>query len=162
MGCGIMDIPEQTWLVCGGRDFGKIPRRSDPLYEAKWAERRFVMAELQRIYGTQAWYQDERGHYQPLKITIIAGGASGVDEIAVFWAITNWCEHKEYRAKWTEEGKAAGPRRNQRMLDEGKPSLVIAFPGGKGTANMIRLAEQAGVETLIVPYEQAGDTVHCP
>jgi ABC-type Fe3+-hydroxamate transport system substrate-binding protein len=27
----------------------------------------------------------------------------------------------------------------------GKPDLVVAFPGGRGTANMIEQAEQAGV-----------------
>lgn len=42
-------------------------------------------------------------------------------------------------------GKAAGPIRNQRMLDEGKPDLVVAFPGGRGTADMVRRAKAAGV-----------------
>jgi predicted Rossmann-fold nucleotide-binding protein len=31
------------------------------------------------------------------------------------------------------------------MLSEGKPDLVIAFPGGRGTADMIRQAKEAGV-----------------
>lgn len=43
------------------------------------------------------------------------------------------------------EGKAAGPIRNQRMLDDGKPDRVLAFPGGRGTANMVKLAKAAGV-----------------
>jgi UDP-N-acetylmuramoylalanine-D-glutamate ligase len=32
------------------------------------------------------------------------------------------------------------------MLDEGKPDLVVAFPGGRGTANMVQQAHRAGVE----------------
>ena len=36
--------------------------------------------------------------------------------------------------------------RNRRMLEEGRPDLVIAFPGGKGTANMVRIALQAGIQ----------------
>jgi hypothetical protein len=32
------------------------------------------------------------------------------------------------------------------MLAEGAPGLVVAFPGGKGTANMVRLSREAGVE----------------
>jgi hypothetical protein len=37
------------------------------------------------------------------------------------------------QGEWDELGKKAGPLRNQRMLDEGKPDLVVAFPGGGGT-----------------------------
>jgi hypothetical protein len=32
------------------------------------------------------------------------------------------------------------------MLDENPVDLVIAFPGGAGTADMIRRAEAAGIE----------------
>ena len=38
--------------------------------------------------------------------------------------------------------------RNQRMLDEGKPDLVVAFPGGRDTADMVRRARSAGVEVV--------------
>jgi hypothetical protein len=34
------------------------------------------------------------------------------------------------------------------MLDEGKPDLVIAFPGGRGTADMVKKARRAGVEVV--------------
>jgi ABC-type Fe3+-hydroxamate transport system substrate-binding protein len=34
------------------------------------------------------------------------------------------------------------------MLNEGKPDLVIAFPGGKGTQMMINLAESAGIPVV--------------
>ena len=47
-------------------------------------------------------------------------------------------------------GRKAGPIRNQRMLDEGKPDLVVAFPGGKGTNGMIDLARNAGVRVILV------------
>ena len=52
-------------------------------------------------------------------------------------------------ADWEKHGKAAGPKRNKRML-EWKPDLVVAFPGGKGTANMVQQARQAGVEVIEV------------
>jgi len=32
------------------------------------------------------------------------------------------------------------------MIDEGKPDLVLAFPGGRGTDDMVRRAEKAGIE----------------
>jgi hypothetical protein len=34
------------------------------------------------------------------------------------------------------------------MLDEGKPQLVVAFPGGRGTADMIGRARAAGVPVV--------------
>jgi hypothetical protein len=36
------------------------------------------------------------------------------------------------------------------MLDEGKPDLVLAFPGGRGTRNMVGQAKRAGVPVEIV------------
>ena len=50
-----------------------------------------------------------------------------------------------YPADWDTHGRGAGPIRNKQMLEEGKPDLVIAFPGGKGTANMIGQAKEAGI-----------------
>lgn len=47
-------------------------------------------------------------------------------------------------ADWGRYGKAAGPIRNQEMLESGI-DLVIALPGGRGTADMVRRAEGAGV-----------------
>jgi hypothetical protein len=35
------------------------------------------------------------------------------------------------------------------MIDEGKPDLVVAFEGGKGTANMIAQATDAGIRVLL-------------
>jgi hypothetical protein len=34
------------------------------------------------------------------------------------------------------------------MLAEGEPDLVVAFPGGRGIANMVKQARAAGVEVL--------------
>ena len=45
-------------------------------------------------------------------------------------------------------GKGAGPIRNQRMLDAGQPDLVVAFEGGRGTADMITRTKRAGIEIL--------------
>ena len=118
-------------LVCGGRDFGK---------EAK--ERWFVQD-----------YLDIQHLDRPIT-HLIQGGARGVDEEAKSWAETNNLPNTEYPANWGLYGKSAGYKRNVQMLEGGKPDLVIAFPGGKGTAMMIKLAKDAGVETIIVPYEQ--------
>ncbi len=53
-----------------------------------------------------------------------------------------------FHAEWMKYGKAAGPIRNARMLAEGKPDLVVAFPGGRGTADMLRRVREAGIEVI--------------
>ena len=79
--------------------------------------------------------------------TIIHGGARGTDWMAHLYV----GERMEiiFEADWDKHGKAAGPIRNQRMLDEGKPEMVIAFKGGRGTADMVRRAKAAGVRVVI-------------
>lgn len=47
-------------------------------------------------------------------------------------------------ADWSQ-GKKAGPLRNQAMIDRGGVSLLVAFPGGRGTEDMVRRAEAAGI-----------------
>src|SRR6266478_6988357 len=81
---------------------------------------------------------------------IIAGEAKGFDQMAKSYALSKEIRYEGYSADWDKYGKAAGPIRNKQMLDEGKPDLVIAFPGGKGTANMKEQARIAGIEVLDV------------
>lgn len=76
---------------------------------------------------------------------IIHGAASGADTLGGMFA-KGWSIPVEaYPADWKAHGKAAGPIRNKQMLVEGKPDLVVAFPGGRGTENMIKQATTAGV-----------------
>lgn len=76
---------------------------------------------------------------------IIHGCATGADSEAMIVAEALGIKHAPFRADWHTHGKAAGPIRNQRMLDEGKPDLVVAFPGGRGTADMVKRAKAAGI-----------------
>ena len=76
---------------------------------------------------------------------IIEGDARGADRIAGYWARKNRVENRKFKADWQRDGKAAGPIRNARMLAEGKPDAVLAFPGGRGTADMISRAKDAGL-----------------
>ena len=103
-------------LVCGGRKF------------ADW---RLLKETLDK-------YPDDT--------VLIHGAAPGADDLADRYGkkVRKW-KVVPYPADWKKYDDAAGPIRNQRMLDEGKPDRVIAFPGGHGTANMIRKARAAGV-----------------
>jgi hypothetical protein len=75
---------------------------------------------------------------------IIQGGARGADTLARLWADARRVDCLTVPADWNKYGAAAGPMRNARMLTY-KPDLVIAFPGGRGTAGMVKLANEAGV-----------------
>ena len=97
-------------------------------------------------------FKDEAAVFQTLDqiggvAHLIEGGAKGADTLARLWANRNLGPDQltTFEAEWRVHGKAAGAIRNQRMLDEGKPDLVVAFPGGRGTADMVRRAERAGV-----------------
>ena len=76
---------------------------------------------------------------------IIHGDAAGADrvagQVAAKWGIKVW----KFPANWARYGKSAGPRRNYQMIQEGRPTRVLAFPGGAGTANMIKQASKAGL-----------------
>lgn len=75
---------------------------------------------------------------------LIQGGAPGADRLAQKWAERNAVPVVTYPANWNA-GKKGGPMRNAFMLADGRPNLVVAFPGGAGTADMIAKAEAAGV-----------------
>jgi ABC-type Fe3+-hydroxamate transport system substrate-binding protein len=108
-------------LVCGGRDYSDVHR---------------VEAVLSKLH-------DEAGID-----LIIQGGARGADLMAHLWAGRNGVPSDTFEADWENQGSFAGPTRNKRMLDEGKPDLVVAFPGNRGTADMVRKARKAGVPVV--------------
>lgn len=109
-------------LVCGGRDYGDI---------------NYVVGVLDTIHTVEG----------PIS-AIIHGNAPGADTIAGAWAMSRDVEMEVFPAHWDLHGRAAGPIRNKQMLEEGGPDLVVAFPGGRGTDNMVKLAGNAGVSVI--------------
>lgn len=105
-------------LVCGGRDY---------------RDKAYLWSVLD-------------GMGPPEVSEVISGMAPGADSFAAEWAERFGFPLHRFPADWKAHGRAAGPIRNQRMIDEGKPDLVIAFPGGRGTADMVRRARAAGIE----------------
>jgi len=85
---------------------------------------------------------------------IIEGGCRGADKIAKEVAICNGYGLSEYPALWHRYGKAAGPIRNQKMLNDSKPDVVVAFHDnlekGKGTKDMVNRAKKAGIPVRII------------
>lgn len=79
--------------------------------------------------------------------TVIDGAARGLDSIAYRLACEYGCGRVRFPALWAKDGRAAGPMRNQRMLDIAQPEIVLAFPLPKsvGTIHMMRIAVNAGI-----------------
>lgn len=86
---------------------------------------------------------------------VIEGGARGADTLAREAAVELGIEVREYGADWERFGRAAGPIRNRRMLDE-KPDLVIAFHDNisksKGTADTLREAKRRGIGCRLIDH----------
>lgn len=81
---------------------------------------------------------------------VVHGGARGADALAGDLAgRILGCEVEVHPADWHKYGRSAGPIRNQEMLDTGI-DLVLAFSGGRGTADMVSRAERARV--MVVQY----------
>ena len=92
-------------------------------------------------------FADPRGRTITL---VIHGAALGADSLAAQWADARNIPACAFPADWRTHGRAAGPIRNARMLAEGRPDVVIAFPGGPGTSDMMAKARRAGVRVVQV------------
>lgn len=112
-----------TVLVCGGRDF----EDKDSLFST-----------LTALH-----------HSQPI-LRLVHGAAKGADSFGATWALFNGIFSAGYPAQWDKYGKRAGVLRNQEMLDRETIDLVVACPGGKGTADMVRRATKAGIRVIHV------------
>ncbi len=110
-------------VVCGGRAFGDVD---------------FIFKELDKLHAQHAFR------------VLIEGDARGVDRIAGEWARLRSVPLVEFPADWKREGRHAALIRNLRMLQEGKPDLVVAFPGGNGTWYTCSHAEKLGIAVIKV------------
>jgi len=121
-------VKSRVLIACGGRDF-----RSE--------EEAFASL-------------DEEHARHPIAL-VIHGAARGADTICERWARLHQIDYRGCPARWAVHGKAAGPRRNAKMLQlllryrgEGWPVGCFALPGGTGTAHMVGLCRAAGVPIL--------------
>ena len=121
-------------LVCGGRDYWRYSRvreeldklnldyRTDLVIEGGCRERdKDDNCEMGADYYANSWAEE--------------------NEIPV---LTHWAPWEKHGGR--RKGNPAGPTRNKAMLERWEPDLVLAFPGGSGTANMVKQARAAGVE----------------
>ncbi len=106
-----------------------------------------------------------------LPLTLVYGCATGADTLASAFAISRDWKLDPFPADWPNCGALcpmdggrhrrkrrdgsrycpiAGHLRNQAMVDSGL-DVLVAFPGGTGTADMTRRARKAGVRIVEVP-----------
>jgi hypothetical protein len=115
-------------VVFGGRDFDKLGL----LFKA--------LDQVDEQYGISV---------------VIDGVARGADTMAHKWALARGKETERYPADWAKFGRSAGPIRNRQMIEEGKPDMGIAFPGGRGTDNMKMQLRKNGIKVLsILPIKK--------
>ena len=95
----------------------------------------------------------ERLRRLPAETVIVHGGANGADLLAGDIALSLGFTVEGHPAEWSRYHRAAGPIRNQEMLDSGV-SLVLAFHAdlkkSRGTADMVRRAKKAGIVVEVI------------
>lgn len=122
-------------LVCGGRDFGDYALLDEVLTEIhKETPITHIVTGAQRA--------------EPKDNVFI-----GADWIGIEWALKEEINFSGLPAKWGKYQRAAGPRRNAEMLMAHPDiQLVVAFKGGRGTADMVRQAKdwENGIPVRII------------
>jgi hypothetical protein len=121
-------------LVCGNRDY----RDED------WDVIFSLLSGLECEYG---------------EVYVIQGGAKGADAEAGDWVLCGHRDQAVFYADWDQCGRAAGPIRNKRMLEDGRPDVVLAFTTKplaetKGTRNMVNQAVEAGLPVYVIEKVQ--------
>lgn len=112
-------------LVCGGRRY----------------------SDMHAMFKTLDSYTAAGGEHALDTVScLVTGGAPGADTLAERWARDRGVPLMIMPAAWDKFGPSAGPIRNGWMLEHAKPDLVLAFPGGAGTKNMMTRAALAGIE----------------
>lgn len=133
-------------IVCGGRHYGRmldeypdsISRKKD---EARVRRQRCIFFEVLDILKPKE---------------IAQGDAKGADELAREWAKERGVACQRYAALWQSEGRAAGPIRNRRMFTGFAPNGTVAFPGGRGTADMENVTLDGGAYLIRVSVASEG------
>jgi len=110
-------------LITGGREY------------KNWREMRTVLDRL---------------HAERKFTYLMHGDQRGADQMSHRWAKKAGVQPVAMEALWEVNGEKDGSARNARMLQFKKPDLCVAFSGGRGTANMMRLAREAGIELIDV------------
>lgn len=110
------------------------------------------------VTGSRAW-TDQKRVYEVLEsvvedkvndVVVHGDCPTGADHFAYLWCIENNVQQERHPAAWGHWGKAAGPRRNQEMVQRGA-DICVAFPmlgQSRGTADCMAKAEEHGIPVV--------------
>ncbi len=110
------------------------------------------------VTGSRDWTDREavwsalNEHATPGATVVHGDCPTGADHLAKQWCSTQPdIVESPHPANWKEHGRAAGPIRNQQMVNLGA-DLCLAFPLGasRGTRDCMRRAEGAGIPLRVV------------
>ena len=122
---------ETRIIVAGGRDFLDYPLLEESLDAV--------------IHGLP-----------PEDILLISGTCKGADQMGERYAEEHGLRVQRFPADWKTYGRAAGPIRNRQMAEFASKAdgILVAFWDGnsRGTASMIRLAEQKNLRISVINY----------
>lgn len=85
-------------------------------------------------------------------VILAHGDARGADRLCAEYAKELGWKVIAYPANWKLYSKKAGPIRNQQILDDFKPEILLAFEGNSGTFDMVCRASKANIQ-IIYPKE---------
>ena len=105
-------------VVCGGRDY------------AMTFDDAILLARVAAEFGV-----DE----------LVSGACRGVDQDCERWARASGIKIRQFNPQWDDYGSAAGPKRNAEMA--AYADVVLAFPGGVGTMDMVDKARRGGLQS---------------
>lgn len=81
---------------------------------------------------------------------IIEGTARGVDSLASRYAVEHGIENIRVPAEWNLYHRGAGAVRNRKMAEMGDALLALWDGKSRGTMNMIKAANSAGIPVTVV------------
>ena len=106
------------FIVAGSRDFND--------YELLKSE----MDAILRFYDIKT------------EVTIISGGCRGADALGERYARENGIPLEIFEAEWDKYGRAAGPIRNEKMVEYSNAVICFWDNKSRGTFSLIKLANK--------------------
>ena len=118
-----------------------------------WTDRDLLESTLEDFLGSQ--------RIPPDQVALVVGDCpTGADAMAVEWATRVGIpesQRKPFQADWATHGRAAGPMRNQDMVDSGADwCFAFPLPGSRGTWDCVRRAGKAEIPVSVVTEKSTG------
>lgn len=86
---------------------------------------------------------------RPVQV-LIHGGSQFLGSDVEDWARETGVDVVRYPPNWQRHGKQAERHRNQFMLTDSRPDVIIALPGGDDTLELVSQAKASGIHVLTV------------